>query len=149
MKAVYLRITSWAGVSIGAEHFYGSLTCNSPHSKVEVSKPMSQEEVDTLNKKDNWDSYKVGDLTERFDTEDDVRQRAIEILKVHFPDCELLFEGSSCCSDPCKVVIAPEPMFTEGNRLYAAAKKIGFWDNDEKAMHKLADEWDKLFPDAI
>ena len=47
--AVYLVLTSFEGVSVGAKHWYARLTCKDPKKDVRVMRILNQQDVDELN----------------------------------------------------------------------------------------------------
>lgn len=106
---VHLEISSWQGVSIGAQHYYGKLTgyIDGEYTSVEVMHPMSKEMADELNAKDDWDGYEEGTETIRFDTEEEIRKRALETWREHFPSAIMLFEGSGSYVEPKKCLACP------------------------------------------
>jgi len=108
-KIVFLDITTWSGISIGAEHYYGKLKEHGGNYKsVELEWPMSQKMATYLNKKDrtrsgdSYDCYKKGCPTVRFDTEQEVKDWALEVWKEHFPDHDLLLIGTDCINEPIR-----------------------------------------------
>lgn len=47
--AVYLVLTNFTGVSIGAKHWYARLTCKEPRKDVRVMRMLNQQDIDELN----------------------------------------------------------------------------------------------------
>lgn len=139
---VFLYITSYRGISFGAVHYYGSLTSYDPDYKnVEVMKIMSEEEAKICNLNDKYDSYEAGDETIRFNSEEELKLRAIEIWKTIFPKGEVLFCGSICDADPCEILIAPEPYKELGNELWKSAELIDYYKNHPEIMEKISNTW--------
>lgn len=148
VKSVYLEISCWQGISLGAEHYYGSLTQTRPdYKQVKLTKVMTQAEANASNDKDSCEfcQYEAGEETERFDSESEVKSAALTKWKEIFPDAEILFCGNSCHADPTEILVAPEPILTKGNELYKRARQVGFWDFSPEKMQKIANEWDALF----
>jgi hypothetical protein len=84
-KLAYLDITSWVGISIGAEHFYGNLIMGD--NKIELMREITIHEAVALDKKDGgWgtrvSAWKNGDkTTNRFNNRKSIAKVAIEIGK--------------------------------------------------------------------
>ncbi len=91
---VVLEIGCWS-FSIGGEHYYGHLHgyIKNKYESMELSHPLTLKEVKYLNKKDSRRTYEVGDMSERFETEDEVRERAKKVWKDLFPESLVLMEG--------------------------------------------------------
>lgn len=101
-----INITSFVGISGGAEHYYASIrevetnkTINSlidagylpsfndtNEDRLERAIP-TEEEAAYLNKKDSWKGWKVGKLTERFNSEEEIRESASKM----FPELSIIF----------------------------------------------------------
>ena len=149
MNKVFLDISCWAGISLGAEHYYATLTINDHpnYSQHRLNKVLTEKDAAALNKKDKCAIalYEAGELSDRFDSESEVIKLAMATWKKIFPSGEILLLGSSAVGDPAPILIAPEPIFTKGNELYQRARKIGFWDYHEDQMMVIAKEWDILF----
>ena len=104
MKKVFVNITSYIG-SVGAEHYYAkTLVVESvdnifvlvrkgwPYGRPtldheELYKRLSQADADHLNKKERRVSYRKGELTQRFDSPEEIK----ETVKTQFPGCDLAF----------------------------------------------------------
>lgn len=108
---VHLDISSWDGISIGAVHHYGRLMgyVDGQYVSVELIHPLTKEMADQLNAKDDWDGYKEGMDTERFNTSEEVRTHALKTWREHFPGAVLLFEGSPTYSEPKRCLACPTP----------------------------------------
>jgi hypothetical protein len=61
-KIVYLEITTWQGISIGATHYYGQLTGRGMES-IDLEYTITSAQAARLNKTDeqSW-GWKAGDL---------------------------------------------------------------------------------------
>lgn len=93
--------------ALNAEHYYGKIWWRSKDSKTgvethELQQPMSSKMAAYLNKKDesfhSRHGYKKGDLTNRFDTEEQVVKAGIEFLLNKFGGKIVIEEGdwASC-----------------------------------------------------
>ena len=146
MNIVYLNITTWSGISIGAEHCYGTLIYIA--EAIELTRKLPVEECIKLNKKDtNFGvRYSPGDLTERFNSYDDIRILAIDTFKYHFPDADILVEGG-CVADPVRILVAPNDLMINGNALFKEAEDIGWYTHNESRMEEISIMWENLFKD--
>ena len=147
-KMAYLVISSWIGVGIGAEHFYGKITFRST-SRVdtrekELKRKLSLNEAKALDKKDGCHTWRVLRETERFNSSDDIRKLAIKTYKKLFPLAEFLIEGRSSIAEPQPIIAGDDKkLMREVNRLNKMADDVGRWDNNEE-MQKIWDEWNVL-----
>lgn len=148
---VSLEVSSYCGISVGATHVYGHLVTFDPHEKIELTRKLTAQDAEKLNKgeDDHFGAYKEGDDTQRFDTLRELRELAIKTFREKYPDAIFLFEDKGCSSDPCKVLIGPESIIEECNEIHAEAERIGFWGYDEDKMEKLADRWDELMKSVV
>ena len=108
MKKIFVNITSWTRVgSAGAEHFYAKILqfeseeniftlaregwyCAeiTDHTDTNLQKPLTSEEAKYLNKKDGFGSiYKKGDMTDRFDSIDEIKA----LVKKQYPGIDVAF----------------------------------------------------------
>ena len=125
-KYVVLEITNWAGLSLGAEHYYGK-----------------------LRKKDDWKWYKKGSLTSRFDDPDEIREIALEKWKVTFTNSNALLEGHSSSAEPMKVLwIKNKEYLDELNLIYNNFEKIERVSKNYKMMDNLGDSFFGLLENA-
>ena len=104
----YLEISSytWIG-SIGAEHFYGKLRIEKPEERIELRHKMSAKMAKYMNKKDGTRSfckYKPGELTHRFDTEEEVTLFGLHYFKTRFPK-GILIKGDHCVASAMYPII--------------------------------------------
>lgn len=100
---INLHITSWQGVSLGAEHYYAELQGpdETGYKKVELHDILTSRQAARLNKKNGERSlYRAGERHKCFDTEDDAIQAGIREWKTHFPDATYLVLGSSSYIEP-------------------------------------------------
>jgi hypothetical protein len=102
-RAVWLDVSSWRGISIGAIHFYGELktTYHDDLPHVELKRKLTKSEAKELTKLQNDNSlfqagfrWEAGDETRCFDTKEDVIKAAIAQYQALFPTKTLLLLGS-------------------------------------------------------
>jgi hypothetical protein len=101
-NVVYLVITSWQGISLGAEHYYAKLKGDAygEYTTYDLHKVMTEEDAEILRKKDDWRHYKAGSLTDRFNTKEEARESAILALPTAFPHAVALLEGNPAYVEP-------------------------------------------------
>jgi hypothetical protein len=129
---VCLEILHW-GVSAGGEHLTGTLKWyNDGDLKVvRVKHPLSSSEVRYLNKKESCSSlcrYKVGESSDRFETEAELIKAARKMWKTEFPKAMVLIKGSLSVAEPQQVLSADREFKTTVNRLWKKIKSVGGWD---------------------
>lgn len=102
---VYLEITTWAGISFGAMHYYGHLkgyVQTNQYESVELERVLTADQAAKMNsdrrkmmpgERDPF-LYRTGYSTGCFDTEDEVRDAAKKSWRKHFPLAKRLVEGS-------------------------------------------------------
>jgi len=131
-------------MSLGAVHWMGELQargCN----YIELAGELTAEQAEALNEKDGIKNFhKAGNRTTRFLSRSSVQHEAERVWLQHFPNAVLLIEGRAACADPQQILIGPPSMKEKLNDLVERAQKIGYWDRDERAMQKIADEWDAI-----
>lgn len=124
---VYLDITSYRGVSVGAEHFYGKLVnSGEKYEVVELEQVMTKKMAIELNKKDGFGSVgRAGSKTDRFLGKDKLIGFAKKEYKKHFPKAKLLLLGNSSSVSVKKVLdCESEDVLKKCNKLYDEYKKI-------------------------
>lgn len=105
-KTVTLEISTFRGISIGAQHYYGNLHAPSPEFtcptekythgssgsgtpeylksiKVELTRVLTQKEID--DDPQRWEYYYAGSNTDCFDTVEEVIAHSKEVFKRLFP----------------------------------------------------------------
>jgi len=148
----FLKVTSftWIG-SIGAEHFYGKLQVEKPEETVELEHKMSAKMAKYMNKKDGTESfcrYKAGDMTNRFDTEEEVIMFGLMYFKTRFPK-GILIQGDNCSrSAMYPVIYAPEELqlwMNKANKLVKEWNDIDGYDGSQsKRAEQIDNEWYKM-----
>jgi hypothetical protein len=111
IENVWLEISSWRGMSIGATHFYGTLhhpctcsrfPCPHPISRTDLEHVLTTQEAKELTKLHNDGSlfgpgvykYKKGDTSRCFETKEEIIKLAIASYQEMFPDRKRLILGS-------------------------------------------------------
>jgi hypothetical protein len=151
MKIVYLYITTWKGSCVGwAKHYYGSLWHNG--KRTEVSIPMTVSDAKNLNKEDDYNYYKRGDMLSRFENKEQLIRAAIKLYKKLYPETDLLIEGSSATLDPQKVLVGPLKLKNKLNDLYKQFEAYNGWGcnpEDEPAVSRISNQWEELLNGGI
>lgn len=108
---VYIEITSFIGVSIGAKHYYGHLIGykDGEYTSIELYNCLSAREARKLNR-DSWfdAAFREGDMYAGFDTKDDIINLALVKWKHYFPDASILVLGDIAYGKPQEVLVGPE-----------------------------------------
>jgi len=156
-EIICLHITSWVGLAIGAEHYYGCLKpydYNVNIEDVELKREITEiSEARWLNKKNGCDIYQVGDVTNLFNTERQLIQVARKEYKKHFPKTKVILLGDSGRSCPQEIILGPRNLKKFNNSLWKAyeyAWKEGKKYNlpDEKILEiiePIEEEWEKIW----
>lgn len=149
----FLEITSWRGISLGAEHFYGKLygpfkgRNSIERFSAEITHPLSEKETRELNKKDDWDSYTPGDQCGRFWNERELIAQGIALFQKVAPARAVLLRGRSSVASPQRPLAGPTTLVKRLQALYLldeAAEQRGGWERNEKDMRKIQKQWDAL-----
>jgi len=156
MKVVFLKISSYRGISIGAVHFYARLHYYDEDKKYqteEIKRILTKKEVLELNKQDRRrypgcnNTWKVGFEYQGFWSEEDAKEAAINYVKEKMPDVDFLIEGSWGSADVRECIYAKdEAVMTKINKLHERAKKIGFHDNPKhkEKMDRINEQYWRL-----
>ena len=146
---VYLEITSWRGISIGAIHYYGSMVvCNGKLTKTPLMRKITKAAQIELARQDGGDRhlslYPVGSETERWRSKDALRRAAIRWFnKRYSTEDSMLIEGSFTTCEPQTVLHGKEPFRSAINELCEQAEECDYWE-DEKAMDRICNRWRKV-----
>ena len=144
--AVYLEVTSWRGISVGAEHWYGHLDhFGDELERRELRRRMGAQEAAALTAKDGLGAlpYREGDTTERFPSEAAVVARARRVWRRWFPGARILVQGDGAIAEPQRVLSGDRDARVRINRLVRRADEIGRWDA-ECEMERICAEWDAI-----
>lgn len=142
---VYLEISSWIGMSLGAMHFYGTMRTgydnDGNHQKIDMRRPLTSAQAKELNKAHDVKFYKAGSLYQGYDTRDEIRQQALATYKDLFPGATILVEGSSAVADPQPILDGPKDIMDFVNELVRQAEEIGWYEGDYHGMDKIYREY--------
>ena len=158
-EIICLYITSWAGLSIGAEHYYAKLKTydyRDEKKEIELKRIITEvKEARYLSKKLGYKGIlKVGDKTDCFTTEDQIIKEARLQYKKYFPETKVIILGDTGCWSPQKVILGPRNFKKLVNICYKEYEKI--WEesrkkriSDNKIFKKLKPvekRWQKIWP---
>jgi len=153
-RIVYLDITSWQGMSIGATHYYGKLRgyIGKEYKTVELEYTMTARDAARLNKIDRDPGFgdyfwAKGEKSSRFETEEKIEAVAIATYKAHYPDAIFLAVGDSGTGEPRRCIDGPDPIKAQMNELYAryeAERGKGWWEGRWGRYDAYNDEWQAL-----
>ena len=153
MTIINLKISTWQGISLGAEHFYVEL--QGKNKSVELYDVLTKRQAVRLNKKDyatgySFDLYSPGDKFRGFDTRDEAIASGKKEWLNHFPDAVFLVLGNRTHCEP-KLLL--DSTLDDDSELKARIRKIfdkcdaiGFFDDpkNDDLMDKHCEEWETL-----
>lgn len=149
-KLVYLKTSSWAGISIGGEHTYAELTngeYGKERKKVDLYLTLSTSDAIKLNKKydtrGSYCRYRKGDQFHGFWTEADAVAQALRDWRKHFPDYDALVIDHGAAIRPSKILDGLDKLKIKANKLNDKYDAFG-WIDENQAMRKISDQWYKL-----
>jgi hypothetical protein len=147
IKFVALEISTWRGY--GGVHYYGKLKNYELRSEsVNIEREIkTEEEAALLNKKDSntpdghW--WKVGHITSRIDTKEEVIETAKKIWRKHFPKADALVLGLSSCGDPQQPLDGDPKIVKKLQSFYDRFVRVGRYEGNKKAAIQISDAyWD-------
>ena len=111
-STVWLKISSWTGISMGAIHVYGSLRSEERDSEIELKRKLTVSQARKLSKQQSENSlfgteyhWKEGQETRCFDTEEELKAFAKKHWKTHFSGKKRLVVGDPAyCDDKVEVL---------------------------------------------
>jgi hypothetical protein len=151
-RVVYLHISTWVGTAaIGAIHYFGELQCGD--QVVKVTRVLSKPQAEKLNKearrikpRSDYELYRPDQETEDFLSRKEVRERALEIWKEHFPNADILVEGRRSVADPQQILIGPPHIMSRVNHWVYEAEAIGWYDGGhKKEMDEIFNEFSQFW----
>ncbi len=146
LKVVYLDISSWRGISIGASHWYGKLVCGK--ERIELYRVLTAVGAREMNRRWGRETFEKDDTCKSFESERDIINLARATFKKHFKGASVLILGSPVYADPQKVLIGPRDFKQKVNAWYRRAKKIGGYDRGhDNEMGMIADDFWAYFRD--
>jgi hypothetical protein len=141
---VYLEVSSWRGLSIGAQHYYGSLVGHAPeYKRVELYRTLTQADADRLtDRRNDGYKYREGGRTNGFDTPGDVAQFAVKHWREHFPGGKILLKGSAASYEPHTPLTGGTTFKRYTRGIIKRCESLGWYDKgNDKEVDLLCDEW--------
>lgn len=151
---IFVKVDTFAGASVGAAHYYGSLKQLIGGRSAEVTHKLTQIEADRLNKcwltKDMRASsagYKKGECSSRFFSREVVIVAAKKQFKKCFSKATVLVLGSTGFAEPQEILVGPKEFKDKVNKLAKKYDKLN-WDIeiDRPAIEKIEERWQKMWP---
>lgn len=156
--SVWLRITTWVGISIDAEHYYGKLVENNrgpgKSTETDIKHPLTRKEAEHINEKNEHSGFykvKAGALSNHFETAQACRKRGIALFKKMYPGDAILIEGHGSLS-ACPLLSWPswfDAHAKRANDLATEWERIGGYEGNEKRAGEIDNEWQKLLVEFI
>ncbi len=149
MKIVYLSISSWQGISIGATHHYGKLHFNYDVEDVVLKRTLSKKSAEELTKIHSRMSmpieYEEGEETNSWNGVQSIVEHAKTVYKKHFPEADVLVIGDHCDCEPKEWVDGGEhETKTQMNNFFHLLSKLDRDGMDRSDNHKDWKEYDFL-----
>ena len=155
MSICYLEITTWQGISLGAQHFYGELrTSDDYNDSAKLERKLTPRAAAAMNKsRRNMGlmelHYRAGQMFNGFDTREEIIALAVKTYREHFSKTTILVLGDRAVAEPCPVLDGPDGVKVTAQKLYDENEKIhaqSWWDKrkNRKRMDELCKEWDRL-----
>ena len=152
-NVVYLRIYTWQGMSLGAQHWYAELDMRGA-SAVKVKGPLTQQHATIVNKDLRRQGYsmryKRGYMYDGFLEWEEAANRGIEQWQEVFPGTDVLLLGRASSGSPMPIIAAPEGVDIEAlNALTAKCEEMGWYkaryergaDDHNDLLDEISDEW--------
>lgn len=157
-EIICLHITSWNGISIGAEHYYGELMRYEYNEDPDIELKRKIKEVTEaryLSKKVGYKGmYKVGDETNCFTTRDQVKKEARRQYKKLYPGAKVIVIGNNGIHEPQEIILGPRVFKKKVNKLWKAYKIA--WvegrrnrltdDQIIKILEPIEELWENIWP---
>ena len=142
-----LQISTWMGVSLGAEHWYGRLSTDDGKRDERMRHSMTSEEAKNENKKDRemgqtFFRWKKGAMTQGYSSRQQIIDQAREEFKTFEPKATVLIEGMVGCGSPQTILEGPDWFKTMGNMINDAWP--GWRAGKDEECERLGAQWAKL-----
>lgn len=142
---IHLEVSSWVGQDPKAVHYYGTL--KSDDQSIELKRKVKKSDLKNLNNEsDIILTYRLGSLTNKFNTKEEVIKLAKKTYKEHFKEATVLCLGNDHHREPKKILDAAKGIKGKANTLFRAAEKLGFYDNpkNDEVMDTLTHKWETV-----
>lgn len=146
-KIVYLETTTYkGGPCYWATHYYGRLVSDDGDlDHVDLEFTLSASQAEKMTAGDEGYTYREGDHSMRFESEDAVIALALATYKQHFPEADILVLGCHSTCEPRPILDGPSPLKEQVTAMYEKCEKLGWWDGENEAKCLRIDkEWQAL-----
>lgn len=150
---VNLKITTWQGISLGAEHYYAKL--QGDDKTVELQDTLTKQQATRLNKKAyatgySFDVHAPGDKHRGFDTREDAVEAGKREWLNYFPKAKFLVLGNRTYHEPKPILVSTventDSLKEKAQTIVDKCEAIGLFDDpNNDLMDKYCNEWDALF----
>lgn len=144
---VVLELRDWSAC-IGGEHYTAVLVGYSgkTYRRIELDHPLSDAMAGRLNLKDRnrHNRYRPGDITTKFESEEEAVAAARAAWHQEFPDALVLLQGSFVVADPQPCLEGPVWFRDAANRLCHGFEDYGGYEGNEKGCRRLSSQYQKL-----
>ncbi|MCD6435988.1 MAG: hypothetical protein J7L15_06325 [Clostridiales bacterium] len=128
-EIICLNITSWAGLPIGAEHYYANFheyDCLIEDKEITLKRVITEvSEARYLSKKLGYKGIiKVGDKTDCFSTECQLRQEARKQYKKHYSKAKVILLSDRGCYGIHEILLGPRVFKKLNNKLWKEFEKL-------------------------
>lgn len=136
-----------------ATHYYGKLNFYDSRSKyisIELKRKLSAKEAKALTEKDRGDydwyksTHKAGELSDRFDSIEQVRAFAVKHYKKLVPGAKVLIVGQWGVCDPQECLDGPAELKLSINNHFQLFERCGGYEGNEKEATFLYKSFQKL-----
>ena len=153
-KVVTLEISSWYGISVGAQHSYGYLhyhDSEGEYHKAQLKRKLNENTAQILNTQRNKGrhpdyhyEHRAGEETVCFDDDQHIIRTAKRVWKKICPDADILLVGMFACGDPQRCLIGPSDVKKKINDWHRETVKIGGYEEDEDRMDEIFHEYQEF-----
>jgi hypothetical protein len=148
---VYCEIMTYIGTAVSwAEHWYANLVCDRGKglyaARTELKQTLTESGAARMNRREGGD-WEAGERTNKFFSEERLKEVAIVKYKLLFPGATILVDGRNGVCDPQPILDGPAEIMETANWFVERANEVGWWEGDEDAMEVICDEWDEFWED--
>lgn len=151
-KVIFLKITSYIGISPGASHFYGELIPQDRSDSVNLRYVLSERRATRINRdiKHNspgdYDLMKVypGQFYGGFYSEEEIIRLAKREWRDRFPEAEMLVLGDRSSAEPQLVLEGPKKDKETINRWFEKCEYLN-WDYDNPLVEEITEDFWKYW----
>lgn len=140
----WLEVSTWRGLSIDAEHWFGHLRCDD--RKISLDHPMSAHEAAQANRKQRTTLNKEGKATNAFTTEAALEKHAVTVFRNLFPGATLLIKSDNSLY-PGPVLFGPPEVQQQASVLFDRMEALYAGRNEPRSWREhdaILDEWETL-----